>query len=268
MELIDEYLEHLRRAGKAQSTIDGRREILGRLDRDLPFGLGQVSTAELGEWLYRDDWGRNTRYTYWACMHDFYGWAADPRDPWIDADPTESMEPVKPVRGVARPCTDEQLRIILTQAREPYRTWATVAAYQGCRCVELSRLDRDHVTEQSIVVLGKGGRLRVQDTDPDTWRVIEPLPDGPIARHQQTGDRATAFYISSQAATYFRRTLGVPVSMHMIRHWFGVNVQKRYRDIAVTKAMLGHASLTSTQIYVDATAEQQRAARATLPRFA
>lgn len=267
MELIDEYLEHLRRAGKAQSTIDGRREILGRLDRDMDFGVGQVSTQELATWLYRDEWERNTRYTYWSCLHDFYGWAADPRDPWISDDPTAAMEPVTPVRGVARPCRDEHLAVILTRAREPYRTWATMVAYQGLRCVEISRMDREHVSEQSTIVLGKGGKFRVQDTDPDVWRVIEPLPAGPVARHQQAGERATPFYISSTAATYFRTTLKVPVSMHMIRHWFGVNVQKRFKDIAVTKAMLGHASLTSTQIYVEATDEQQRAARATLPRF-
>jgi site-specific recombinase XerD len=58
------------------------------------------------------------------------------------------------------------------------------------------------------------------------------------------------------------------VALHRQRHWLGVTTQARYRDLRVTQAMLGHLSLQSTQIYTDATAEQQRAARAMLPRLA
>lgn len=268
MELIDEYLEHLRRAGKQQSTIDGRREILGRLNRDMQFGVGQVAPAELAAWLYRDEWSANTKFTYFACLADFYGWAADARDPWISANPMADMERIKKPSGIARPCTDEQLATILGEAREPFRTWALLAAYNGLRCVEISRLNREDVTEQMLIVVkGKGGRPRAHDTDPQVWAALRDLPSGAVARVPGSGERATPFYVSSEAATYFRRTLKVPVSMHQLRHWLGVNAQARFRDIRVTQAMLGHRSLQSTQIYTDATAEQQRAARATLPRF-
>jgi len=65
------------------------------------------------------------------------------------------------------------------------------------------------------------------------------------------------------------RSLGLHgATLHRLRHWLGVTVQRNYRDPRVTQRVLGHASLSSTQIYTDATDEQQRAARATLPRFA
>jgi integrase/recombinase XerC len=268
LDMIGEYLEHLRRAGKQESTLDSRRDLLTRLDREMEYGIGQVTEDELKAWLYRDEWAQNTRFAYYAGLKDFYTWAADPQDPWITANPTLGLEPVKSMRGVARPCTDEQLKVIVTQAREPYRTWAIIAAYQGLRCIEISRLDREHVTErQLIVVKGKGGKARVHDTDPAVWEVLRDRPAGPVAQHQQRGGRVSAQYVSSMASTYFRRTLKVPVSMHQLRHWLGVNVQRRHRDIRVTMAMLGHASLQSTQIYTDADEEQQRAARSTLPRF-
>lgn len=267
-DMIDEYLEHLRRENKQDSTIKGRREMLRRLDRDMEYGLGQVTEAELRAWLYRENWSQNTRFAHYQMLVSFYGWACDPEDPWITANPTTRLEKVSQVKGHARPCTDEQLRVILTRAREPYRTWAVIAAYQGLRCIEIARLDREHVTEQHLfVVKGKGGKPRVHDTDEAVWRVVKDLPRGPVARHQQRGDRVTAQYVSSMASTYFRRQLGVPVSMHQLRHWLGVNAQARYKDIRVVQAMLGHASLQSTQIYTDATTEQQRAARSTLPRF-
>lgn len=269
MELIDAYLEHLRQAGATEQTMDGRRGILTRLHRDLPYGVGQVSTEELAAWLYRDRWSRNTKATYWRCLSSFYGWASDPEDPWISSDPTTRMIPVHTAEGIAHPCTDEQLRHILAEAAEPYRTWAILAAYAGLRAVEISRLDREHVTERTLIVVkGKGGRPRSHDTDEYVWRAIKDLPPGPVARRPDTGERADPHYVAVYTRDHFRRTLKVPTTLHSLRHWLGVNVQARYKDARVTMDLLGHKQLSSTQIYTRATDEQQRAARATLPRLA
>lgn len=272
MELIDAYLEHLRRSGESpEQTVRDRRGILLRLDRDLPYGVGQVSTEELSVWLYRDTWSQNTRATYWRCLHSFYGWAADPPgdDPWLSTDPTAHMAPVRSAGSVPRACTDEQLTTVLARAAEPFRTWAILAAYNGLRCCEISRLDREHVTrEQLIVVRGKGGRPRVHDTDPYVWDAVKDLPKGAVARVPATGERATAQYVSVYTRDHFIRSVGVPTSLHRMRHWLGNTVQRRYKDIRVTQKMLGHTSLSSTQIYTDANEDQQREARATLPRLA
>lgn len=268
MEIIDAYIEHLRRAGCTQATLEGRYEILHRLNRELPYGLGQVSTEDLSRWLYRDDWSTNTKATYWRAIRGFYSFAADPEDPWLDADPTSRMEPVQTVRGLPRPVTDDELARILREAAEPVRTWALIAAYQGLRCIEIARLDREHVTQEFLIVArGKGDKPRVHDTDPAVWAAVKDLPKGPIAVGRD-GERLTAFEVSLTAAHHFRRQLHMPgVSLHRLRHWLGVNVQKRYRDIRVTQAVLGHSSLSSTQIYTMGDEAQQRAARATLPRF-
>lgn len=269
MELIDAHLEHLRRAGRTEATLRGRREILMRLNRHLPYGVGEATPADLAAWLYRDEWSRNTRATYYAALKCFYSWAADPRDPWLSFDPSAELEPCTRTRGTARPVTDEQLRKILAEAAEPFRTWALIAAYQGLRAIEISRLDRQHVTErQLIVVRGKGDRPRAHDTHPDVWAAVRAMPNGPIARNKE-GDRADAFYVSIQTAQHFRYALKLPgVGLHMLRHWLGSTVQREYRDIRVTMAVLGHSSLSSTQVYTAASDEQQRAARATLPRLA
>lgn len=269
MDLIAAYLEHLRRAGRTDDTLRGRREILNRLNVALPYGVGHTSTSELAAWLYKDELSRNAKYTYYQCLRSFYRWATDPREQQISFDPTDDLEPVTQVKGVPRPVTDEQLHKILTEAVEPFRTWATIAAYQGLRCIEISRLDREHVTEQQLIVVkGKGGRARAHDTDPYVWRVVKDLPAGPVAR-MPSGERATAFQVSMLAAVYFRRKLDMPgVSMHRLRHWLGVTIQREYKDIRVTQKALGHRSLSSTEIYTDASDDQLRAARATLPRLA
>lgn len=268
-DMIAAYLESLRRLNRTTDTIALRRKVVTSLNRDLPYGVGETTTDELAAWLYRDTWEQNTRASYLASIRDFYRWATSPRDPWLSYDPALDLDQVATVKGVARPCTDQELRHILTQAHEPYRTWSYLAAYQGLRCCEISGLDREHVSPTILhVVRGKGGRPRVHDTDPQVWQLIQPLPPGPVARLVRTGKRAGANYISFRTAQHYTKALGLNgVTLHRLRHWLGVTTQRLYRDIRVTQEVLGHESLSSTQIYTMASMAQQQEARSMLPRF-
>lgn len=280
MDIIDAYTEHLRRTSRSGSraTPTSRRNILRQLDRDLPFGLAHTCQAELEDWLHNgrrrrvdsaDDtpWSQGTKATYWAALRNFYAWASDPRDPWITEDPTTHMTPVHGVRGTARDITDEQLWTIIGQGPAWLLVPAKLAAYQGLRCIEISGLNREHVTAERLqVVRGKGGKARVHDTDPIVWEAVRDLPPGPVVCDTQ-GRRAGAAYISARASRHLQQDLGLEgVTLHRLRHWLGVRTQALYRDVRVTQEVLGHESLASTQIYTKATVEQQRAARAMLPR--
>jgi integrase/recombinase XerC len=269
--MLDAFVEHMRRYG-AQSTMENRRWILTMLNNDLEHGVGETTGKELGAWLHKQRvpaWSDNTRATYYRAIKAAYTFWTDPADPWISYDPTRNMKRVPGVNGVANPVEDEELERILTEAKQPVRLWALIAAYQGLRCIEISGLDREHVTESRLIVVrGKGGRPRVHDTDPAVWAAIRELPPGPIARHPQRGDRATRQEVCHIAIRHFTRDLGMPdIGLHRLRHWLGCTVQARYRDVRVTQVMLGHASLASTQIYTRATDDQQREARSLLPRF-
>lgn len=272
MDMIDAYLEHLRRRSRSGSTatITGRRDILVRLNRQLPFGLAQTCQEELEEWLHKPRkpaWKQGTKATYWNCLRSFYTWAADPRDQWINENPTLYMEPVAGVKGVARDITDEELWTILERGEPWIQPLARLAAYNGLRDIEISRLDREHVTAQKLLVVrGKGGKPRMHDTDALVWPAVRDLPPGPIAR-KPDGTRAGPGYISARASRIFQRDLGLEgVTMHRLRHWLGVRTQALYKDVRVTQEVLGHESLASTQIYTKATLAQQREARAMLPR--
>lgn len=264
--MVTAYLEHLRRMNRSPETIALRRSTLRQLDRALPYGLGQAADEELAAWIYDERCKANSRSTYLTGVRSFYRWAA--KSEWIALDPSTELESIKVSQGVARPCTDEQLRIILTQTPAHVRLWATIAAYQGLRCCEISGLDREHVTEERLIVIrGKGGAPRVHDTHEDVWAAVRDLPPGPIARLLGSDRRASADYISNKG-NYWIRHCGVDVTMHQLRHWLGCTMQEAYRDARVTMEALGHKSLNATSIYTRATLTQQRAARATLPRLA
>jgi integrase/recombinase XerC len=273
MTVLERYLRWLAspEARCSAATVDGRRDILTRMDQQLPFGLERANADELIPLVYRDDCQLSSQETYYGALASFYARSFDVDDPWLGGDNPMRYMPPKPraPRGIARPIEHEQLRRILTEAIEPYRLWSLIAAYQGLRCCEIAGLDREHITqERLLVVRGKGGKPRWHDTDPAVWEAVRDLPPGPIAIDPRTGERADRKYISIRSAVYFRRRLGMPgVALHRMRHWLGVTVQAAYRDARVTQEILGHASLQSTQIYTQATLAQQRAARETLPRF-
>lgn len=272
MDLIGEYLTWLATERRRRdTTIANRREILYRLDRDLPFGLARANADELRACLYRPGYSIGTINTYRTAVESFFTRCFDVRDPWLDGDNPMTWLPERPrtPKGVARPVTDEQLQRILAEACDPFRLWSLLAAYQGLRCIEIAGMDREHITETRLYVAdGKGGQARWHATDPYVWAAVRDLPPGPIAVDWRTGQQATARFVSIKSAQYFRLKLGVPASMHMLRHRCGVNVQAAYRDIRVTQEVLGHRSLSSTQIYTRATVGQQRDALATLPRLA
>lgn len=167
MEIIEQYLEHLRRLNRSAETIRGRTEILGRLNRDLPHGIGRTTKEELSDWLYRDSWSQNTKAGYYCAIKSFYLWATDPDDPWIDGNPAAKLEPVKFPPGRSRAVTDDQARRILTESAAPFRVWALLAAYNGLRCIEISRLDREHITEQQLFIVKGKGAIRGLTTP--TW---------------------------------------------------------------------------------------------------
>lgn len=275
MDMIDEYVAHIAQESPSRSdqTPKRRREILTKLQRDLPHGLDHTCREELEEWLRAPNArtgkprSQNTNVTYLNAIRSAYRFWADPADPWINEDPTVGIPSIARPKARCRAASEEQLAWLLEHGVEPYRTWTVIAAYQGLRCIELSGLDREHITERQLVVVrGKGGKARAQDTDPLVWETVRNLPPGPVCRDMWGRERATAYYISAMASRYYQSVGFDGLTMHMWRHRLGKQVQRLYKDIRVTQEMLGHDSLTSTQIYTDVDEDQTRAARSMLPR--
>lgn len=266
-EMLTAYVRHLTDEGRAESTIDTYTGMLCRLDRQLPEGLAYATTDELRERIYTDGRSPATIALYRASVADFFDFACDEDDPWLDYDPSRRLPRARIRQRRPRPVTHEQLADILARAGEPFRLWYLLASALGLRCIEISRLDRDDVTEDATYVMGKGGKERTIPTHPAVWDAVQGLPSGPIARRHVDDRRATRRDVQGRANRHLTVVLGHRgVTMHRLRHWYGTYVhQAAGGDLRVAQELLGHASPNTTQIYVQASAQRQSAAVRALP---
>jgi len=265
-DLIDAYLTHLRRRGRSDATIETYGGVLRRLDTELPMGLSSACADELERWIYRGRRSAATVRLYRTIICSFFGWATDPRSPRLDFDPSALLPDAPRLpRRTPRPIPTAHLADILARARQPYRTWFVLAAFAGLRCVEIAALDREHITEDALWVQGKGGRERMVPTHPDVWATVSHLPPGPVARLAD-GRRATRQYVTRRGNLHLSRLGAHGVTMHRFRHTFATTVYQAAGELAAQR-LLGHASVSTTQIYAAVADAQLVAAVAALPRL-
>lgn len=261
-DFIPAYVDHLRAGGYSDRTIIERREVLQRLHRDLPFGLAYAATEQLEAWLGQSGWSRWTRITYSKHVRAFFRWAT--RMAYLDGDPAAELPRPKAPRLMPKPVSDAELARAL-QSPEPWYTAIVLAAYAGLRAEEIGRAQREHVTEDRLLVPnGKGGEPGVVSTHPFLWLVVQERPDGPLVL-DRLGRPVTGRWLSINARAHFD-ALGMPeVHLHRFRHWFGSQIQATFHDLRITQECLRHASVTSTQGYTMVTGKQRAAAVGMLP---
>ena len=172
--------------------------------------------------------------------------------------------------SAARQLTDADLR-----AGEARETWvlardAAVLALlygSGLRISEALGLKRRDIAAGTDVirVLGKGSKTRMVPVLPQVAKLIADylalcpydLPgDGPLfvgARGGPLGPR-----IVQLAMERLRGALGLPDSAtpHALRHSFATHLLARGGDLRAIQELLGHASLSTTQIYTAVDAER------------
>lgn len=271
LDLIGEYEQHLRGLSRAARTVEDYIGFLRRLDRDLPCGLLGAHTDELRDYI--NEPRRNapaTRSLNTNIVAGFCAWVTDPGRPVrLDYNAAADLPKVKVPQRRRRVIRNDRLAGILGGAAAPYRAWFTIAAFGGLRCCEIAGLDRGHISERQIWIRnGKGDKERIVPTHPKVWAAVAELPPGPVAVDRD-GTRLTAPQVAHRGNHHLRGPLGYPgVTMHALRRWFGTNAYRATHDPRAVQELLGHSSLSTTQVYIDVAEEEKAAAVLGLPDIA
>lgn len=152
----------------------------------------------------------------------------------------------------------------------------TVLFSTGMRVSELCSLDRDRIDTKrgELSIRGKGGKIRMVFLSDEAKRrvgdYVEKRRDADEAlfiRIPRSGVfskdadlRLTPRSIQRIIKKYSTKAgiVGKNVSPHTLRHSFATDLLRNGADIRSVQAMLGHASVTTTQIYTHVTDKQLR----------
>ncbi len=147
----------------------------------------------------------------------------------------------------------------------------------GLRVSELTSLDRDQVNlkKDEFSVRGKGNKLRIVFLSPNAKQAIESYLDHRLdidpalfVSHRKKGlvnqksakresQRLTPRSVE-RIVKYYAKKAGIvkDVHPHTLRHSFATDLLRNGADIRAVQTMLGHASITTTQIYTHVTNER------------
>ena len=186
-----------------------------------------------------------------------------------------------PMRQVDFLEPDEVERLILATAGSTLRSLRDRAILEllfsaGLRVSELTDLDRQHINleKEEFSVRGKGEKLRIvfisssakgalerylnkrSDTDPALFVALSPKNASHPSDHERESLRLTPRSIE-RIVKYYATKAGITkdVHPHTLRHTFATDLLANGADIRSVQAMLGHASITTTQIYTHVTNE-------------
>jgi len=127
----------------------------------------------------------------------------------------------------------------------------------GLRVSELVYLHTDSVDlrERTIRIRGKGEKDRIVLFDEETKTLIEEYiekksDDSPFLFVNRSGNHLTARYIQMMIKDH-AKAAGIKkrVTPHILRHSFATHLLKNGVDIRAIQQLLGHANLSTTQIY-------------------
>jgi len=196
-----------------------------------------------------------------------------------------------PVREVQMPKIEKKLPLVLTRqqveellaaptrasksrsapAWMPLRDVAIMELFysSGLRLSELAALDVSDVDlyTESVRVFGKGRKERVC---PVGLPALEAISRYRAAANVHSGPlfiNKSRTRISTRSICILKRYLrftSIPISIspHKLRHSFATHMLDRGADLRSVQALLGHASLSTTQIYTHVTTERLKKAYA------
>jgi integrase/recombinase XerD len=277
------WLDHLRvERGLAANTLAAYQRDLAALaafaeKRNLPLvELGHKQLADFVGSLRDRGLSARSQARHVFSIRGFYAFAL--REGLAAADPTENVRPPRAFSGLPRYLTPPQVDALLAAPGVDSgvglrdRAILEVLYATGLRASELTSLTLEGLDlELGVVrVLGKGSKERLvplgREAQRWTRRYLDetrPLfardASPPVVFLSQRGGRLSAMGLWGIVRRH-AVTAGVErvLTPHVLRHSFATHLLERGADLRALQAMLGHADISTTQIYTHVSRERLR----------
>ncbi|HEX5609055.1 MAG TPA: tyrosine recombinase XerC [Solirubrobacterales bacterium] len=211
-----------------------------------------------------------------ASIRGLYGFLV--RTERAGQNPAELVSSPKRSQKLPHVLSSEQMRSLLEgiPARTPLelrdRAMLELAYSCGLRCEEIVNLDADSVDFESeqVRVLGKGSKERILPVGEPAQRALRRYLDrgrraliaDPCEQAlflSKSGRRLSSSDVTRRLGLWTREAaLAAGVSPHALRHSFATHLLEGGADLRTIQELLGHASISTTQVYTRVDAARLR----------
>jgi integrase/recombinase XerD len=281
-DLVQEYLAHLavERAMSPRTVEAYRRDLVQYTDW---LAEQSHSVADAGRHTVRDylgerrDLGLSARSAARAlsAIRGFYRFLV--RYGMVEVDPTANLQSPQLWHTVPHALTAAEVEALLaapdvdTPLGLRDRAMIEVLYATGLRVSELCglALDRVHLDPSFVRVIGKGGKERLVPLGDQAADWVDRYLGE--ARTELVRERAPEVFLNHRGRRLTRQgfwkilrghglAAGItsPLSPHIVRHSFATHLVEHGADLRAVQMMLGHSSLTTTEIYTHVARERLR----------
>jgi len=202
------------------------------------------------------------------------------RDGLVDVDVSREVKPPAPPRRLPKAITPDEVERLLDAAgyaRTPlairdrallellYATGARISEAVGLAVDDLELADR------TVLLAGKGGKQRRVPLGSYAARAVEAYLVQVRPALAAAGRGTPALFLNSRGGPLSRQSawlvlrsaaeragLAAGISPHTLRHSFATHLMDGGADVRVVQELLGHSSVTTTQIYTLVTVDKLR----------
>ena len=222
-----------------------------------------------------------------SAVRSFYSWLV--REGVIESNPAAVVSSPKLPKPLPHVLSQEDVEKLLKCADSSTPAGALDAALvellyaSGARIGEVASLDVDRIdfSDKSVRLFGKGSKERIVPLYPAALHALDAYLAHArpvlLANHkggltaEEAADAQRALFINARGARMSERSLRARfekllaqaglagmATPHTMRHTFATEVLDGGADLRSVQEMLGHASLSTTQIYTHLTPERLR----------
>ncbi|MEO2033048.1 MAG: tyrosine recombinase XerC [Planctomycetaceae bacterium] len=284
---VNRFLNYLRiERNASELTIKAYRDDMNHLMEFCQEQLGHIPTPQLtnvsqlrtyAAYLHECGYARTTIARRLACLRSFFRFCK--REGLCDANPAKPLRTPRAGRKLPHFLTTEEVGRLLSAPsatrQDGIRDRAILETMysSGLRVAEVVALDTNHWDRSSGIlrVHGKGRKERIAPVGSyatralDHWMAVrEPDPQG-------TSDQTDAIFLNRFGRRLTTRSIGRMLekhiataalsqrtSPHTLQHSFATHLLDGGADLRSVQELLGHKSLTTTQIYTHVSTRRLR----------
>ncbi len=283
--LSEEFFRHLAvEQNVSPRTLKAYRQALGGFRARNSKPWKECSTDDFRDHLFaimKRGQARSYVRLQFSALRAFYKFLKDRKK--LRVDPLRQLQLPKVEKKLPLVLTRQQIEELLAAPMKvpkeraapkwmPLRDAAVMELFysSGLRLSELGALNVDDVDlyTESVRVFGKGRKERVSPVGAPALDAIQKyrsaanVHSGALFINSRRG-RISSRSIWLILKRYLRHTsIPISISPHKLRHSFATHLLDRGADLRSVQALLGHASLSTTQIYTHVTIERLKKAYA------